>query len=157
MTRLTWADLLIEDITPDEFRDWMAPWSGVVGGLVAPAFLNKFGSWFLRRPEGHVEMLDVFTGLLHRVAATYEEFVREVNEPWWQEVYLLSELVYQLHEAGKVPGPGQCYALAPHPALGGPNPTNGEAVDPRFVMVTDIAVWQSICAQSLGWGSPPAR
>mgnify|MGYP006969391880 CR=1 FL=1 len=148
--RLAWADLLIENIGPNQFRDWIAPWSGVVGGRMAPAFMNKFGSWFLRRPEGQVEMLDVFTGQLKRAADTYDAFVREVNEQWWQETYLLSELVYQLHEAGKVSGPGQCYALAPHPALGGPNPANGDVVDPKFVLVTDIPVWQSICAQSLG-------
>ena len=149
MSRLTWPDLLIEDISSEQFRDWLAPWAGVVSGRVAPALPSKFGFWFLRRPEGHVEMLDVFTGQLDRAADSYEEFMREVNEPWWQEVYLLSELVLQLHQAGKVPGPGQCYALAPHPALGGPNPANGEAVDPRFVLVADVAVWQSICAQAL--------
>jgi hypothetical protein len=150
MSRLTWADLLIDDIAPDQFRDWIEPWAGVVGGTVAPAFLSKFGFWFLRRPAGAVEMLDVFTGQLQPVADSYEAFVREVNEQWWQEVYLLSELVVQLHEAGKVPGPGQCYALAPHPALGGPNPANGEAVDLRFVQVMDVVVWQSLCAQFLG-------
>jgi len=57
--RLTWDDLLIQDITPDQFRDWLSPWTGVVTGRVAPAFMSKFGSWFLRRPEGYVEMLDV--------------------------------------------------------------------------------------------------
>jgi hypothetical protein len=152
MSRLAWADLLIEDISPDQFRDWLAPWDGIVVGRVAPAFLSRFGFWFLRRPEGQVEMLDVFTGQLHRAAETYEEFVREVNEQWWQEVYLLSELVLQLHEARKVPGPDQCYALCPHPALGGPNPANGEIVDPRFVLVMDVAVWQAVCAQALGVG-----
>lgn len=97
-------------------------------------------------------MLDVLTGQVERVADSYEVFMREVNEQWWRETYLFSELVYQLHEAGKAPGPGQCYALAPHPALGGPNPANGDAIDPRFVMVSDVLVWQSICAQSLGVG-----
>ena len=99
----------------------------------------------------------MLTGRLDRVADGYDEFLREVNEQWWQEVYLLSELVCQLHAAGKVPGPGQCYALAPHPARGGPNPTNGDAVDPRFVLVVDVAVWQSTCAQSLGLGSEPSN
>jgi hypothetical protein len=42
MSRLTWPDLLIEDITPEQFRAWIAPWAGVIGGSVAPAFLNKF-------------------------------------------------------------------------------------------------------------------
>jgi hypothetical protein len=152
MCRLSWPDLLIEDITPDQFRDWLAPWAGIVFGRVAPAFINKFGFWFLRRPEGHVEMLDVFTGQLHRAANSYEDFIQEVNQQSWQEVHLLSELVLRLHDAGKVPGPGQCYALCPHPALGGRNPAKGEAVDPRFVIIVDVGIWQSLCAQSLGLG-----
>jgi hypothetical protein len=153
MSRLTWSDLLIEDITPDQFQAWLEPWAGVVVGRVGPMFLNKFGTIFLRRPAGPIEMLDVFTGQVHKMADTHEDFVRDVNETWWQEVYLLSEVVWQLHEAGKVPGPGQCYALCPHPALGGRNPANGEAIDPRFVMVMDVRIWQSLCAQFLGVGA----
>jgi hypothetical protein len=150
MSRLTWDDLLIRDITPDQFRDWLSPWTGVVTGRVAPVLVSKFGSWFLLRPEGHVELLDVLTGRMERMAENYDEFWREVNQQWWHETYLLSELVYKLHQAGKIPGPGQCYALAPHPALGGPNPANGDVIDPEFVLVTDMIVWQSICAQSVG-------
>jgi hypothetical protein len=147
MSRLTWSDLLIQDISPDDCRRWLEPWSWLIEGHFAPEFLNKFGSWFLRRPEGHVEMLDVFTGRVEKVADSNEEFVGLVNEGWWQEVYLLSELVYELHQRGIIPGPGQCYALAPHPAVGGPNPANGEKVDARFVMVMDIPAWQSLCSQ----------
>ena len=94
-------------------------------------------------------MLDVLTGHLEQVADDYDDFIQEVNEQWWQETFLLSELVYRLHQADKVPGPAQCYALAPHPALGGPNPINGDPIDPRFVTVMHVSVWQSICAQSL--------
>ena len=152
MSRLAWPDLLIEDISPDQFSDWLAPWSEVVIGRVSPVFLNKFGFIFLRRPEGQIEVLNVFTGQLERVADTYDNFIREVNEQWWQEIYLLSELVFQLRAAGKVPGRGQCYALCPHPALGGPNPINGDAIDPKFMVVMDVVVWQSLCAQMLGVG-----
>ena len=152
MSRLTWDDLLVQDITPEQFRDWLSPWAGVVSGRMAPAFMSKFGSWFLRRPEGHVEMLDVLTGQIERMADNYDDFMREVNEQWWHETYLFSKLVYELHQVGKVPGVGQCYALAPHPALGGPNPNIGDAINTSFVTVTDVAVWQSICAQSLGVG-----
>jgi hypothetical protein len=150
--RLTWADLLIQDITSEDFQRWMGEWVGFVEGTVAPAFLSKFGTWFLRRPEGSVEMLDVFTGNVEQVADTYEAFVADVNQRWWQETYLLSELVFRLHQEGIIPGPGQCYALAPHPALGGPNPLLGEPVDSRFVMVMDIAIWQRLCAQALRGG-----
>jgi hypothetical protein len=157
--RLTWADLLIEDISPADFERWLLPWSAVLGGgRVAPAFMSKFGTWFLRRPEGHVEMLDVFTGAVVRVADTYDGFVAEVNDRSWQEVHLLSELVFRLHQEDKVAGPGQCYALAPHPALGGPNPLAGDPVDTRFVLVIDTGVWQHLCVQSvLGSETGPAE
>lgn len=153
MSRVTWDDLLIRDLNPDECREWLAPWSWLVGGRLAPEFLNKFGSWFLRRPEGHVEMLDVLNGTLETVADSYEEFIALVNDPPWQEIYLLSELVYQLHLRGAVPGQGQCYALAPRPAIGGPNPTAGDSIDPRSVMVMEIGVWQSLCSQLLQGGN----
>ena len=94
-------------------------------------------------------MLDVLTGTIERMADSYEAFLAEVNQQWWQETYLLSELVFKLHEAGKVAGPGQCYALAPHPMLGSPNPMLDQPVDPRFIMVMDIGVWQSLCAQAV--------
>ena len=82
MSRLTWDDLLVQDITADQFGDWLSPWTGVVTGRVTPAFISKFGVWFLHRPEGHVEMLNVLTGQLERIADTYEGFIREVNEQW---------------------------------------------------------------------------
>jgi hypothetical protein len=149
IVQLAWADLLTEQIAPEDFQRWMSNWEGIVTGRVAPAFMNKFGFSFLRRPEGHVEMLDVFTGSVERIAESYETFIAEVNEQWWQETYLLSELVFQLHQGGKIPGPGQCYALAPHPALGGPNPMLDQPVDPQFVMLMDVGVWQSVCSQAV--------
>lgn len=151
--KLTWADLLIEDLDPADCERWLGFWGAAVSGPLAPEFLNEFGSWFLRRPDGSVEKLDVFTGTVEKVAGDREEFVRLVNEPAWQEVHLLSKIVLDLHRRGKVPGPGQCYALAPHPARGGPDPARGDAIDPRFVFVMEIEAWQSICAQSvLGGG-----
>lgn len=147
MSGLTWDDLLIQEITRDECQEWLAPWSWLAAGQLAPEFLNKLGSWFWRRPEGHVEMLDVFAGTIDKVADSYDEFMRLLNQQEWQEVFLLSKLVFDLHQSGKIPGPRQCYALAPHPALGGPNPNAGDPIGPRFVMVTDVLVWQSMCAQ----------
>jgi hypothetical protein len=147
MNRLTWSDLLIDNITPAECQEWLAHWSRLVSGQLYPEFLHKFGSWFLHRPEGFVEMLDVLNGEVVRVADSHEEFRARVNDRAWQEDYLLSEVVYSLHQAGKVAGPRQCYAIAPHPMLGGPNPTAGQQIDPQFVMIMDINVWQSLCSQ----------
>ena len=155
--KLIWDDLLIQDFGDANFARWMQNWSGVVSGPIAPAFMNKFGVWFLHRPEGAVEMLDVFTGQVERIASSHDEFVANVNDWSWQEIYLLSKHVLALHEAGKIPGTGECYAIAPHPALGGPNPLAGDPVDPQLVMTMQIGAWQSICSQLRRGNSPSER
>ena len=103
--------------------------------------MSKFGDWFLRRPDGTTELLDVLEGTLTTIGNTPAEFDTMVNNVQWQEEYLLSGLVYQLHEDGTVPGDGQCYGFAPHPQFGGP-------IDCANVMVLDIIVWQTICSQA---------
>lgn len=150
MSRLEWTDLLIDNISPEQFQQWIAPWRSLLSGHASPAFMTRFGVWFLRRPEGHVEKLDVLTGALSIEASSYEDFVSLVNDRGWQEQNLLSEIVYELHQAGKVAAGAQCYALAPHPAFGSPNPMLGDSVDSAGVMVMDAYVWQSLCAQALG-------
>jgi len=146
--RLGWPDLIIE-LTPEE-SDLLAPWSWMIQSRAAPIFLNKFGSWFLMRPAGHIEMLDVLSGNVSMAAPSYEAFKSMVNDRSWQERHLLSRLVFDLHEVGKVPARNECYAIAPHPAVGGLNPVLGQDVDPARVMVMGLRVWQSICRQALG-------
>jgi hypothetical protein len=102
--------------------------------------MSKFGDWFLRRPDGNTDELSVIEGTYSTVASTPQEFTSLVNTQAWQEKHLLSLLVSQLHERGTIPGPGQCYAFAPHPALLG-------RIDIERVMLMDIGVWQHICAQ----------
>ena len=146
---LGWDDLLIQDVADDDIERWIAEWRGLVAGPIAVAFLNKFGVWFLRRPDGPVDMLDVFSGDIERVADTYEALVARVNDPAWQEVYLLSKLVYELRQSGAVPGPGECYAVVPPAPFGGPNPMGGDLVTASQVMVMRVAAWQAICAQAV--------
>src|SRR4051812_14334153 len=102
---LTWDELLVQNISHEQFGKWIAPWNSVIGGRISPMFMSMFGTWFLLRPKGHVEMFDVFSGELQKAADSHEQFVGYVNELWWQETYLLSEHVYQLRESGKIPGP----------------------------------------------------
>jgi hypothetical protein len=138
--KLTWDDLLIQNISPADARTWLGYWSNRVGGTVAPVFMSKFGDWFLRRPDGGTDELSVIEGTYTQVAATPEEFNSLVNSQAWQEVHLLSLQVAQLHERGLIPGAGQCYAFAPHPAFLG-------CIDVDKVVLMDIAVWQHVCAQ----------
>lgn len=139
--QLTWDDLLIQNVSADDAAAWIAEWPEIVPGPFFPVFLSKFGDWFLRRPDGRTELLDVLEGTLTTIANTPTEFDAMVNEIQWQEEHLLSWLVYQLHEEGKIPGNGQCYGFAPHPQLGG-------QIDRRNVMILDTIVWQSICSQT---------
>jgi hypothetical protein len=147
--RLTWADLMVPSFSAEDLQRWLKPWSSLVGGPIGVEFMSMFGVWFFRRPDGTVGMLDVLSGAVEPVAENYDEFVASVNDPQWQEAYFCSKLVFQLHQEGKVPKPGQCYALAPHPALGGRNPMQGESVDTQFVFVMDIDLWQDLCVQSV--------
>jgi hypothetical protein len=151
--KLTWEDLLIQDLSVEEVGALLPPWRFLLDGRVASIFLNRFGSWFLQRPEGQIDVLDVLTGTIARVAESYDAFERGVNSLAWQEEYLLSRAVFDLHAAGKVPGPRQCYALAPHPRMGGWHPARGGSPDPQRVMVMELVVWHSICRQVLG--GPP--
>lgn len=151
--KLTWDDLLIQDVPSETLGRALSPWSFLFEGRVAPIFLNRFGSWFLQRPDGSVEMLDVLDGSVRRLGEDLESFWRAVNTPEWQEEYLLSLDVRDLHVAGKVAKGSDCYALAPHPVFGGVNPGRGDAVVPERVAVVSLDVWQSICRQA--FGGPP--
>lgn len=138
--KLTWDDLLIQNIPESDVLTWLGYWAGMVGGRVAPVFMSKFGDWFLRRPDGGTDELSVIEGTYSTVAPTPEAFDSLVNTQTWQEQHLLSFQVAQLRECGIIPQRGQCYAFAPHPALLG-------RIDIERVMLMDIGVWQHICAQ----------
>jgi hypothetical protein len=83
---------------------------------------------------------------------TYDEFTAFLNTVEWQEEYLLSRQVFALHEAGLIASGTECYAV-PHPGQGFPDPRAEGGLNPRFVRVLDLKVWQSICRQAVG--GPP--
>ncbi len=140
--KLTWPDLIIENITSEEAEEWIQPWRHLLSGRWAPVFMSKFGDWFIQRPDGSREKLSVIEGTLEKIASTHEEFAASVNDVEWQEEHLLSSLVVQLHRRGMKPGDGQCYGFAPHPAFTG-------NIDIESVQVMSIPIWQSFAAQAL--------
>jgi hypothetical protein len=139
--KLTWHDLAIENLSPEEAFRCLGMWKHLVHGRVAPVFMSMFGDWFLRRPDGGTDELSVIEGTFETVAKTPEEFSTLVNTQHWQELHLLSLQVHELHQRGLVLGPGQCYGFAPHPAWTG-------KIDVSMAVIMDIHVWQSICAQT---------
>jgi hypothetical protein len=138
--KLTWDDLLIQNIAPAEAVRCLGMWGNLVDRRVAPVFMSKFGDWFLRRPDGSTAELSVIEGTFETVAQTPQEFSTLVNTQHWQELHLLSIHVHDLYQRDLIPGPGQCYGFAPHPAFTG-------KIDVNTAMIVDIPVWQSICAQ----------
>jgi Domain of unknown function (DUF1851) len=140
--KLTWNDLLIQNISESDAQAWFSCWSGKVPSRVAPVFMSKFGDWFLRLPDGRTDELSVIEGTYETIASTPDEFVRLVNLEEWQKKHLMSLLVLQLHERGMIPKQGQCYAFAPHPVLTG-------QIELGHAMLMDVGVWQNICAQTV--------
>ena len=137
--KLTWDDLLIEDPSLDDGR-LLEDWEWLLSGQFRVVAGSKFGDWFVERPAGTVEMLDMVEGSLSEIASSRAEFQTLINTREKQELWLLSELVLTLHEKGLVPGAGQCYAFEVPPCLGG-------KVDSENVEVMDLVVWVSICGQ----------
>jgi Domain of unknown function (DUF1851) len=135
----TWADLLIDDSSLD-FSRLLRDWRWLLVGSFRVVVGSKFGDWFVERPGGAVEMLDMRSGKLNQVAASRGEFYELIRTREKQEEWLLSDLVMRLKEKGIVLGPGQCYAFSVPPIFGG-------TVDPDSVEVMDLAVWVSFCGQ----------
>jgi hypothetical protein len=145
--KLTWNDLIIQNLQPADVEAWIAPWLHLVNGRFSPVFMSKFGDWYLRRADNSIDELSVIEGTLQRVASTPEEFQANVNSVWWQEHHLLSYQVADLHGRGLVPGPGECFGFAPHPIFVG-------GIDISTARVMSIRVWQSIAAQAFGYSEP---
>lgn len=149
---LTWSDLVIDldVIGPDTASDsgrWLQPWSSLVGGTLSARFLNRFGCWFLEEPGGGVQMLDVFYGELSEVACSRGELERFMSDGSWREVYLLSRFVSDLHEDGMIASSTSCYALAPPPLAGGPDPWGSDPLSTKSAMIVDVEVVQVTYAQ----------
>ncbi len=148
------GELLIDAAAHPEIVDWFAVWDtilprGLAGEPRQPLFASRFGTLFYARQDGTCCMLDVFFGEVQELApdvATLAEFARE---PAWQETYLLAASVRALHAAGVVARGTECYAIAPHPAVGGPDPWAEDRLDPAAIMVLEGGPWQALCVDFL--------
>lgn len=85
---------------------------------------------------------------LHKVVESFQHLTAMMNFREWQEENLLSHGVALLKERGVSRGPGQFCGFAPHPTFIG-------KADWAKVLPFDAVVWNSICAQSLGYASSP--
>lgn len=143
---LAWQELVLEVDGDTPVDRWIAPWSAFCRGRLRIRFLNRFGCFFLDRTDGRVEMLDVFYGQLEPIAETAAEFEAMLTDPSWRQVYLLSEYVSRLHQAGKIAAEHDCYAIAPPPLVGGPDPWGEPSLAVEAAMVMEVEVLQRLYA-----------
>ncbi len=148
--KLNWDDLLIKDIPFELAQRCLQMWEYAIAGQVAPIYLSKFGDWFLRHPDGKTSQLSVIEGTYQVIPNTPDEFTNQLNSQSWQEDHLLSLIIYELHLQDVIPGPGECYALAPHPMIYG-------KIDIENIMIMQIEPWQIICSQFFHGGDEVAE
>ena len=148
------ADLVIDAGAHPEIADWFAVWDSIlptelVGELRTPLFASRFGTLFFARPDGTCQMLDVFFGEVQELAPDVATLALFLREPSWQETYLLASSVRAAAADGSVARGTECYAIAPHPAVGGPDPWAEACLDPAALMVLEGARWQEQCVDFL--------
>ncbi|MBP9144844.1 MAG: hypothetical protein KBF21_03175 [Thermoanaerobaculia bacterium] len=148
------GDLLIDAAAHPEIADWFAVWDtilprGLAGERREPLFASRFGTLFYARQDGTCCMLDVFFGDVQELAPDSATLAGFAANPAWQETYLLAASVRALHAAGVVARGTECYAIAPHPAVGGPDPWAEDRLDPAAIMVLEGGPWQALCVDFL--------
>lgn len=146
--------LLIEAGEHPEIAEWFAVWDTVLPAAASaevriPLFASRFGTLFYARPDGSCHMLDVFFGEVQELAPDTATLALFLREPSWQETYLLAASVRALAAAGTAARGTECYAIAPHPAVGGPDPWAETVLDPAAIMILEGARWQEQCVEFL--------
>lgn len=107
---------------PDEYdgSEIAAPWLSVIGEKSSVLLVSVFGNLFLLNEEGHVLLLDSWSGNVLGVSATYEEFKASLaTDSEFFQYWLLADFIATLHAAGMERGTGQVFAPFVSPGLGG--------------------------------------
>jgi hypothetical protein len=91
-------------LVPEEFTVWI---------------MNRFGDLLIVLNDGTVQMLDVGSGQLKKLAETRDDFAAKIDEGDNANDWLMIPLVDQLVASGFVLSDGQCYSYRQPPVLGG--------------------------------------
>jgi hypothetical protein len=108
-----WSSLTF---TPDSeaVKELRRAWAWLAGDSFVPLVFSILGDFFYTTESGGVYWLNMGTAEISPVADTPEEFrallATETADDWF-----MPGLVEQLHEAGKIPGPGCCYTYVTLP------------------------------------------
>ncbi|MBB6562498.1 hypothetical protein HNP48_005211 [Acidovorax soli] len=97
-----------------------AYWQPVIGDNSSVLHVSVFGNLFLLNEQGHVLLLDSWSGDIHGVSESYEQYKTDVGtDPEFFRSWFLTDLIELLDAGGMTRGAGQVFAPFVSPALGG--------------------------------------
>jgi hypothetical protein len=110
---VSWSDLTC---TPDAdaVTELASAWAWRLKEPFSPLLFSALGDMFFSRDAGDVWWLNTGTGEVTRVAPSIDEFKSLLSTDIADE-WFLPLLIEQLHVAGKLLGPGECYSFVTLP------------------------------------------
>jgi hypothetical protein len=112
---ITGADLTF---TPnqDAIERLAEAWAWLLREPFRPVLFSVMGDVFLEPDSGGIWWLNTGTGEFTRVADSIEQF-RDLLRSEVADEWLMPGLIEQLHAAGKIPEPGECYTYVTLPVF----------------------------------------
>ncbi|CAN7261446.1 T6SS immunity protein Tdi1 domain-containing protein [Acidovorax sp. LjRoot117] len=110
---VAWSSLTF---TPplEALQELAASWGWLLREPFMPVLFSSLGDVFIEPDSGGVWWLNTGIAELTQVADSVEHFESLLKSELADE-WFLPNLVEQLHAAGKVPGPGECYTFVTMP------------------------------------------
>jgi len=133
--------LMQDYLLPPADYDWAAlleNWVETLPPDFSILMANAFGDLFIATDDGAVALLDIHAGTLTPIASSREAFMEKLASEENVAAWLYLPLVATLHARGIVAAPGQCYAFARPPLLGG-------EYHPDNVRLADFATHIAFC------------
>lgn len=110
-----WSSLTIVP-PPQAVRELETSWGWLLREPFTPVLFSALGDAFIEPESGGIWWLNTGTAELTWVADSVVHFEHLLNSDLADE-WFLPNLVGELHAAGKVPGPGECYTFVTLPVF----------------------------------------
>jgi type VI secretion system (T6SS) immunity protein Tdi1 len=100
--------------TAEAIEELSDAWAWLLKYPFRPVLFSILGDMFFTRDNGSVWWLNTGAGEVTRVAESVDDFQQKLGTELADE-WFLPHLVEQLHAAGKIPEPGECYTYVTLP------------------------------------------
>jgi hypothetical protein len=109
-----WSQLVMTP-SAEAVAELRSSWSWILPEQCTFVLFSIFGDAFFSDADGRVSWLNTGTAQITVVAASEAEFLSALRTQC--DEWFLPRLVEQLHAAGSVPGPGECFTYAVLPVF----------------------------------------